>query len=224
MRVAVLDMAGTTVADDGMVFDAVRTALRAVRIVPEGPRFPALRRQAEATMDRSTIAVFGELLDGDMHRARRANAAFEACFETQLRAGRIHEVPGARAAMSALRAAGLTVVLSSGFAPAVRDALIAALGWSDVVDLLVCPADVDGRGLPDPAMLLAAAASVDADPAEVVAAGDATSGMLAARRAGTGLAIGVRTGAHGERALRAAGADDVIDSVADLPALLGLPS
>jgi phosphoglycolate phosphatase-like HAD superfamily hydrolase len=58
----------------------------------------------------------------------------------------------------------------------------------------------------------------------VVAAGDATSGMLAARRAGAGLTVGVLSGAHRAGPLRAAGADALIDSVADLPALLGLPS
>ncbi len=216
-------MAGTTVTDDGVVLEALCAGLRAVRIALEGPRFPALRRQAEATMDRSTITVFGELLDGDMHRARRANAAFEACIAEQVQAGRLREVPGAWDAMCTLRAEEVAVALSSGFAPGVQDAMVTALGWEDMIDLVLCPADVDGRGLPDPAMLLAAARRFDACPAEVVVAGDATADMVAARRAGAGLAIGVRSGAHQERALRAAGADAVIDSVADLPALLGLP-
>ncbi|MHC8505602.1 HAD family hydrolase [Pseudonocardia artemisiae] len=136
-----------------------------------------------------------------------------------LRAG-LREVPGARAALCALRAEGVAVALSSGFAPGVRDALAAALGWEDMIDLVLSPAEVGGYGLPDPAMPLAAARRFDVGPGEMVMAGDATADIVAARRAGAGLAIGVRSGAHHEPALRAAGADAVIDSVADLPALL----
>ena len=60
--------------------------------------------------------------------------------------------------------------------------------------------------------------------ADVVTAGDATSAMVAGRRAGAGLTVGVLSGAHRAAPLRAAGADAIVDSVADLPALLGLPS
>ena len=44
--------------------------------------------------------------------------------------------------------------------------------------------------------------------------------MLCGRRAGASIVAGVRTGAHDEQRLRAAGATHVIDSVADLPALV----
>lgn len=207
LRLAVLDLAGTTVCDDGLVLDAVLAALGAVRVPCAGPRFPALRRQAEATMDRASLAVFGDLLDGDMHRARHADSAFAARLRSRVRAGVLREIPGATAAMTALHAE-----------------MVEALGWTELADLLVCPADVDGRGLPDPAMLLTAAARAEVEPSGVVTAGDATSAMTAGRRAGAGLTVGVLTGAHRAAPLRAAGADAIVDSVADLPALLGLPS
>ncbi|MEU3513672.1 hypothetical protein ABZ733_38795, partial [Streptomyces longwoodensis] len=47
-----------------------------------------------------------------------------------------------------------------------------------------------------------------------------TAGNPRDLRAGAGLVAGVRTGAHDARTLRAAGAGHVLDSVADLPALL----
>ncbi|AEA25147.1 Haloacid dehalogenase domain protein hydrolase [Pseudonocardia dioxanivorans CB1190] len=224
LRLAVLDLAGTTVCDDGLVLDAVLAALGAVRVPCAGPRFPALRRQAEATMDRASLAVFGDLLDGDMHRARHADSAFAARLRSQVRAGVLREIPGATAAMTALHDAGLSVCLCSGFEPALHAEMVEALGWTELADLLVCPADVDGRGLPDPAMLLTAAARAEVEPSGVVTAGDATSAMTAGRRAGAGLTVGVLTGAHRAAPLRAAGADAIVDSVADLPALLGLPS
>lgn len=224
VRLAILDLAGTTMADDGLVLDAVRAGLRAARVCVEGPSYPALERQARATMDRSTITVFGELLDGDMYRARRANDAFEERVCEAARRGRVREVPGAGAALTALREAGLAVALVCGFAPALRDRLVEELGWAGRVDLVLSPADVDGHGLPDPAVLRAAARRCAAPAEQTTVVGDACAGVEGAVRAGAGLAVGVRTGVHSEPRLRAAGADAVIDSVTDLPALLGLPS
>ncbi len=221
---AVLDLAGTTMDDDGLVLDAVRCGLRAARVSVEGPRYPALDRQARATMDRSTITIFGELLDGDMYRARRANDAFEECVCEAVRRNRIREVPGAGAAMAALRGAGLPVALICGFGPALRDRLVGALGWAGLVDIVLSPADVAGQGLPDPAVVHAAARFCDVPAGQVAVAGDSTADIEGAVRAGAALVVGVRTGAHSEPRLRAAGADAVIDSVTDLPALLGLPS
>jgi beta-phosphoglucomutase-like phosphatase (HAD superfamily) len=42
-----------------------------------------------------------------------------------------------------------------GFSPATRDAIIAALGWAPLVDLVLSPADA-GRGRPWPDMPLTA--------------------------------------------------------------------
>ncbi|MBP2369141.1 HAD family hydrolase [Pseudonocardia parietis] len=224
MQLAVLDLAGTTMSDDGLVLAALRHGLRAARVRVDGPRYPALDRQARATMDRSTITVFGELLDGDMYRARRAHAAFVEYLSAAAADGRVHPVPGAGEALDALRDAGMVIALTCGFDPELRDRLVAALGFTGRVDVLLSPADVDGRGLPDPDLLHAAARRAGADTSRTAVAGDATAGIDAAVRAGAGLAVGVRGGAHGEPRLRAAGADAVIDSVADLPALLGLPS
>ncbi len=224
MQAAILDLAGTTMADDGLVIDAVRAGLRAARIRLDGPRYPALDRQARATMDRCTLTVFGELLDGDMHRARRAEEAFVAHLLDAVVDGRVREVHGAGAAVDALRRAGLPVVIVTGFPASLRDAVVEALGWSTRVDAMFSPSDVDGRGLPDPALLQAALQRCDLLPERVALAGDATADIEGAVRAGVALTVAVRSGAHSEPRLRAAGADAVIDSVADLPALLGLPS
>lgn len=224
VQLAVLDLAGTTMADDGLVLEAVRAGLRAARIRIDGPGYPALDRQARATMDRSMITVFGELLDGDMYRARRAHAAFTEFLTSAVADGRVRSVPGAVETLDALRDGGVAVALTCGFDPQLRDLLVAALEFGPRVDVLLCPADVDGRGLPDPDLVQAAARRAGTEIAQAAVAADATAGIDAAVRAGVGLAVGVRGGAHGEPRLRAAGADTVIDSVADLPALLGLPS
>jgi HAD superfamily hydrolase (TIGR01509 family) len=221
MRVAVLDLVGTTIVDGGLVLDAVRRGLVSVGVPVTGPRFPALQRQARATTDRPVVRVFADLLDGDLRRARLAADAYEAHLREAAAQGRVREVPGAGAAIVALRESGTTVALAGGVGARTRDALVARTGLT--ADLLLTPADVGGRGWPDPDLVLAAAAAADAEPADCVVVADSTAGMAAAARAGAGLALGVRSGAHTPARLRVAGAHDVLESVVELPARLGLP-
>lgn len=88
--------------------------------------------------------------------------------------------------------------------------------------LTLCPADAGGRGRPYPDMVLEAFLRTKAaeDVTQVAVVGDTSYDVLSGVRAGAGLVAGVRTGAHGDDAFRAAGATHVLDSVAALPALL----
>ncbi|GAA4550033.1 HAD family hydrolase [Pseudonocardia xishanensis] len=221
MRVAVVDLVGTAVADEGLALDAVRRGLVSVGVPVAGPRVPALERQARAAMDRPVVRIFADLLDGDLRRARMAAEVYEAWLCDEAGAGRVRAVAGAGAAIAALREADLAVALVGNLSTRACDRLVAATGLP--ADLVLGPGDVGGRGLPDPDLVLAAAVAADADPVEVVLVADTTAGIRAATRAGAGLALGVAGGAHPTSTLRAAGAHDVLGSVADLPARLGLP-
>jgi phosphoglycolate phosphatase-like HAD superfamily hydrolase len=59
------------------------------------------------------------------------------------------------------------------------------------------------------------------DVRQIAVAGDTSYDMLSGVRAGAGVVAGVLTGAHDADALRAAGATHVLDSVAQLPGVLG---
>lgn len=77
-----------------------------------------------------------------------------------------------------------------------------------------------GHGLkPGPGMLLAFAATVGLAPAEIAMIGDSIHDLGVAPAAGAAAAIGVLTG-PATRADLAPHADHVLDSIADLPALL----
>ncbi|MFI9718089.1 phosphonatase-like hydrolase [Streptomyces sp. NPDC052396] len=219
ITLVVLDMAGTTVADDGLVERAFEAAARRLGVLPGSPEHVAQLAHVRATMGESKISVFRHLF-GDEERARTANAEFEAAYGRLVADGHCAPVPGARAAIERLRAEGRTVVLTTGFARVTQDAILAALGWDDgLADLTLCPADAGGRGRPYPDMVLmallrtGAADSVD----RIAVAGDTSYDMLSGRRAGAGFVAGVTTGAHDADALRAAGATRVLPSVAGLP-------
>ncbi|WP_407555559.1 phosphonatase-like hydrolase [Streptomyces sp. Pv4-95] len=223
VELIVLDMAGTTVADDGLVERAFEAAARSLGVVPGSPDHAEKLGYVRATMGESKISVFRHLF-GDEAAAQRANSAFETAYGELVDGGSIAPVPGAREAIEALQAAGRTVVLSTGFARVTQDAILDALGWQGLVPLTLCPADAGGRGRPYPDMVLTALLRTHATDSvlRIAVAGDTSYDMLSGRRAGASVVAGVLTGAHDTAQLEAAGATHVLTSVAELPPLLGV--
>ncbi|MCX5200974.1 phosphonatase-like hydrolase [Streptomyces sp. NBC_00237] len=217
----VLDMAGTTVADGGLVEQAFAAAAQQLGVEAGTPDFDSKLDYVRATMGESKISVFRHLF-GDEAKAQQANTAFEQAYGELVDGGRIAEIPGAREAVEKLTADGRTVVLTTGFARVTQDAILAALGWQDLVGLTLCPADAGGRGRPYPDMVLTAflRTGAVAGVADVVVVGDTSYDMLSGVRAGAGVVAGVLTGAHGRTQLEAHGATYVLGSIAELPALL----
>ncbi|MER5972905.1 phosphonatase-like hydrolase [Streptomyces sp. NPDC002055] len=217
----VLDMAGTTVADDGLVEEAFSAAAERLGVAPGSPEHASQLAHVRATMGESKISVFRHLF-GDEERARRANSAFEEAYHDLVDGGRCAPLPGAVEAIEALRAAGRRTVLTTGFSRATQDRILAALGWQDLADLTLCPADA-GRGRPYPDLVLTALLRTGADDVRRIAVcGDTSYDMLTGRRAGASVVAGVLTGAHGDAALREGGATHVLGSVGELPAVLAV--
>ncbi|MFJ5263618.1 HAD family hydrolase [Streptomyces sp. NPDC088387] len=221
IRLIVLDMAGTTVADGGLVEQAFERAAAELGVEPGSPDHTRKLDYVRATMGESKISVFRHLF-GEETLAQRANTAFEKAYGELVDAGRVAPVPGARETIEELLAGGRTAVLTTGFARVTQDAVLDALGWRDLVPLTLCPADAGGRGRPFPDMVLEAFLRTKAadDVRQIAVVGDTSYDVLTGVRAGAGLVAGVRTGAHGDDAFHAAGATHVLDSVAALPGLL----
>lgn len=215
IETVVLDMAGTTVADDGLVVGAFERAWDRV----EGSRGrDAAIAHVVATMGQSKIEVFRGLVDES--GARRLNAAFEAALDELVEEGGVSALPRAEETIRDLQAEGRAVVLTTGFSRATADAIVRTLGWTSLPDLVLTPADA-GRGRPAPdlnltALLRTAASAVSA----LAVVGDTESDVRSGVRAGAGVVAAVLTGGHVPAdALRDAGADAVLESVADLPDL-----
>jgi phosphoglycolate phosphatase len=221
ITVACLDMAGTTVADDGSVLAAFEAAMAQAGIVPGGPGYDRADEIVRTTMGQSKIEVF-RLIVGDEDRAQQANRAFEESYASAVRAGLVSPLPGAAETIAALRAAGIKVCLATGFAPATRDALLDALGWRPLIDLALSPADA-GRGRPWPDLPLTALLRLGGGAvSELLVAGDTPSDVESGLRAGAGLVAGVTTGASSHDDLAAAGAPHILESITGLIELLGI--
>ena len=218
IRLACLDMAGTTVADDGLVLAAFAAALDALRVTDEAER-ARMTQYVVDTMGESKITVFRALFPGEETAAQEGNAAFESAYSGKISLTRA--LPGAVETFQRLRADGVKVALTTGFSRSTVDALLEHLGWRDLVDLSLTPGEVGGRGRPHPDMILAAADRLGvADLTAVAVVGDTVSDIRSGLAAGASIVAGVLTGAHDRSALAEAGATRVLDHVAELPALL----
>jgi phosphoglycolate phosphatase len=220
ITVACLDMAGTTVADDGSVIAAFSAAVEQFGL-PEGTQgYDDALAYVRETMGQSKIEVFRHIL-GAEDAAQQANAAFEEHYARSVRGGDVEPLPGATETFAALRAAGIKVCLATGFSPATRDALLDALGWRPLVDLVLSPADA-GRGRPWPDLALTALLRLGGGAVgELAVAGDTPSDVESGLRAGAGLVAGVLTGSSTREELEQAKAPVILDTIADLIPLVG---
>jgi phosphonoacetaldehyde hydrolase len=155
-------------------------------------------------------------------------------------------IPGARETFEALRAAGLTVASSTGYTREMMEPVLARAAEQGYVPAHVVCSGETPAGRPTPLMLYKACAELGVWPfSRVVKVDDAPVGIAEGKNAGA-FTVGVASGnelglsleeflalapeeraprqARAREALRTAGADLVLDSVADLvPALLRLP-
>ena len=212
IRLACLDLAGTTVRDNGVVEAAFREAVDDFT-----DNDLAYVRES---MGMSKIVVFRNLLHGDEIAAQAANKRFEKAYTESL--DRVTPIDGARDTIDTLRLRGVQVCLMTGFSPTTRDALLEALGWGNVADLTLTPDEAYGRrGRPHPDLVLTAALRVGVDDVRHIAvAGDTVNDLLAGWRAGASLVAGVLTGAHDRATLAGAPHTHLLDSIADLPAVI----
>lgn len=214
---ACIDMAGTTVRDEGAVDEAFAAALESVGVDRDGTRFAAARAYVHDTMGQSKADVFEALLGPE--NAAAATTEFARSYEHMVAEGRVSSIAGALEVLDALRAHGVRVCLTTGFAPSTRDALITALGWAEHIDLALSPSDC-GRGRPEPDMIFGAMDRLGvADAAAVAVVGDTTSDLEAGTKAGAGAVIGVLSGAHDAKTLATAPHTDLI---ADITELIGV--
>jgi phosphoglycolate phosphatase len=216
-KLAVFDIAGTIVSDDGVVLDSFSAAF--AEVVPEiwAAKSDAFLDFARRTMGQSKIEVFRSLLrDDDL--AAQAAEAFQAHYLSRL--PDVHVFDGVVGMFARLRENGILVALNTGFNRDTLTTMLDALRLADHVDATSTQVEA-GAGRPSPAMIEHVATQLGvSSPDDVAVLGDTRSDMEAAARYGAALAIGVLTGEHSEEQLRDAGADYVVAVVTDAEKLL----
>ena len=222
ITLAVLDMAGTTVSDGGVVEAAFVEALTGMGFDPGGPELLAHLDYVRATMGQSKIEVFTAVFEGDVRRAEEANRRFEEAFDAAVSRGEVGALPGTETALGALRAMGVRICLTTGFSRPTREQIIDVLGWRDLIDLSLSP-EAGIRGRPYPDLILTALMRLDIDGVSSVAVvGDTTSDIISGQRAGAAVVAGVLSGAHDRTRLAEAAPTHILASIEELPGILSV--
>jgi phosphonatase-like hydrolase len=220
IELMVFDMAGTTVHDPGAVNACLRGALEgaglavsaaAVNGVMGLPKREALRR----LIGPSPLADRLPEIHADFVRR------MIGFYQTD---PAVHEVPGAAATFLALQRAGIRVALNSGFGRDIARVVLERLGWEQdgLVQASVASDEV-ARGRPYPDMIRHLMARLGvADPRRVAKVGDTPADLEEGTAAGCGLVIGVTGGTHTRGQLEGWPHTHLIESVAEVPRVLGL--
>src|SRR5262249_40236627 len=130
------------------------------------------------------------------------------------RAGDVRALPGSRALLDALTAAGLPWAIATSSRMETARPTLELIGVSPDKDPVVTRDEVE-HAKPDPDLFLAAADRVGADIEHSTVVGDSVWDMLAAQRA-RALGIGLLSGGYGEEELERAGAYRVFADPADM--------
>jgi phosphoglycolate phosphatase len=217
ITIACLDMAGTTIRDDGTVLEAFSAAIAGCNLSPAA--YDKAIETVRASMGESKIDVFRKVL-GDETVAGEANESFEEHYDAAIRDGKIEAMPGAAEVFKACHDAGIRVSLVTGFSPTTRDAIISSLGWTELIDLPLSPTEA-GRGRPWPDLPLTALLQLrGGSVSELAVVGDTPADVESGLRAGAGLVAGVLSGTGTREDLEAAHAPNIIGTIAELPGLL----
>jgi len=223
IKLVVLDVAGTTAHDGGLVVKAFQMAMADMQ--PSASRLASMSEYVIATMGQRKIDVFMHLCDQDEQAAFAAHERFVTCYTDLVAQGELVEFDGVSDFFRELRQRGIGIGITTGFPRAILDPIIYSLGWGELIDLSVAASEVD-QGRPAPDMIFRAldmynkAHGLDLHANQVAVAGDTESDMKAGVTAGAAIVLGVTSGAHSEMRLMATGATDISSTVLSLLTLI----
>lgn len=220
-RLAVFDIAGTTVTDSDHVAHAFQDAFREHGV-------SVIVAEVNPLMGFRKTEAIGELLkargmSADEEFVDSIHAAFiDAMIRFYTESGSVGPMAGAEAVFAHLHGMGLRVALNSGFPAVIVEAIVSRFGWRrrGLVDEHIASDQVE-RGRPFPFMIAELMGRLGiSDPRTVVKVGDTPVDIQEGRMAGCGLVVGVTTGSFGRGALESFSPDHVIDSLGELKTLI----
>tara|TARA_R110002096_G_scaffold75658_1_gene178649 strand:- start:72 stop:764 length:693 start_codon:yes stop_codon:yes gene_type:complete len=224
IKLVVLDMAGTTVDEDNVVYKTVQKVINdkgfnvsLEEVLAHGAgkeKHQAITDVLKACTTSTDIASI----------ASKAFANFKPTLKLTYEQLEVKTFPGVKEMMEGLRSKGVFVVLNTGYDRKTALSLLLKLGWETGKDIdgLVTADDVL-NGRPQPDMIYKAMKICGiTESQEVLKAGDSTIDIEEGKNANCGLTIGVLTGAQNEKQLKTAHPDYILPSLASLPEVLAV--
>jgi phosphonatase-like hydrolase len=223
VKLAVFDIAGTTVEDRKAVFTAFKRCFDAKGFAITEEIINPLMGYKKPDAIKKVLEFIGIYEDDgivdEIHN----------CFINEMKeyyefSPDVKAMPGAEETMYQLKEKGIRIALNTGFSKEIADAVLRRMQWLEMglVDDYIGSDEVP-EGRPDPAMInkLMDRAGMN-DPKEVIKIGDTEADVNEGRNAGCLLVISVTTGAFTKTQLEQFGPDHILDNLSELPAIISL--
>ncbi len=213
----VFDMAGTTINEDNLVYKTLQLALNHFNIPVDLNHvllYGAGKEKFQAIKDiiSNSHYTLDELVQLEVFNY------FLVALDKAYSNFKVTPMPGAEEVFFSLKAAGIKVVLNTGYNRATAESLLNQLGWKvgSQIDLLVTASDVlHNRPMPD--MILFAKEKFNIiDTKHIIKIGDSCVDIEEGRNANCLLNIGITTGAQTETQLLEAKPDYILHHLNEL--------
>jgi len=218
IKLVIFDIAGTIIEDHGEVVRAFATALRENGITFAEDEL----LQWKGASKREVIRHFAERLDlkGDLNEKvessyRTFRSELERCYSENL-----SPISGAADTFRWCKGQGILMATTTGFYREISDLILRQTGWQDFFAANISSTDVR-QGRPAPYMIFhAMEATGISSVSEVLNVGDTPLDLQSGTNAGAAGVVGVLTGAHDRQTLEREPHTHIINSIAELPALI----
>lgn len=216
IKLVVLDMAGTTVNEQNVVYKTLQKAINKHNIdvsLDTVLEFGAGKEKFQAIKD-----VLSHKASDKLAIAERIFEDFKVMLNDAYKTLNVKAIEGVEDLFLKLKAEGKTVVLNTGYNTQVATSLIHKIGWQQGVhyDALITADDVK-KGRPHPDMILKAMQLFNIEDASMVLkAGDSIIDIEEGKNANCGVTIGVLSGAQTRAQLETANPDYILESLAQL--------
>ena len=218
IKLVIFDIAGTIIEDHGEVVRAFATALRENGITFAEDEL----LQWKGASKREVIRHFAERLDlkGDLNEKvessyRTFRSELERCYSENL-----SPISGAADTFRWCKGQGILMATTTGFYREISELILRQTGWQNFFAANISSSDVR-QGRPAPYMIFhAMEAAGIGNVNEVLNVGDTPLDLQSGANAGVAGVVGVLTGAHDRQMLDREPHTHIINSIAELPALI----
>lgn len=221
VRLAVFDIAGTTVADDNVVGKAFQQAFDIngyeISIEEVNPLMGYHKPQAIQMMLEKLGEEYDEELIIDIHED-----FVDEMMDYYLYDPGVRSFPGTEEVFQSLKEKGFRIALNTGFSRNIADAIVSRMQWKEkgLVDDLIASDEIElGRPYPYMIQQLMNRSGIQ-DPSDVIKIGDTEVDINEGRNANCGMVVAVTTGAFTREQLEQYKPDYILDSLGELPNLL----
>ncbi|RTL58629.1 MAG: HAD family hydrolase [Sphingobacteriales bacterium] len=222
IELVVFDIAGTTVTDKGNVKESFLKAFKQAG-------YPVPEEVVNSVMGYRKVDAIKMLLE-KYYPPQKENEILiaEIHFSFTSDMIRFYEetelspLPHAAETFQQLKENGIKIALNTGFTQAITNTILKRIGWNDngTVDYVISSDEVP-YGRPHPHMIQKIKNELNIKDVQAIAkVGDTEVDIVEGQNAGCGLVISVTTGAYTRDQLKEYHPDYIIDSLAELPAII----